>query len=181
MKIKFRGPRYETILRLSRPNTRYGRGYEPPSYDFPIAFKCLPLERYKVPRKLRKICSIGIPKLSQPRVVFAKYVRPKEAAPPYPPVSPLALRYKATKQLLRIAQPKKKYEDPNVKTNPYEVSKNSQKRLPPRLRRYYSRLATPHHSVVRKNPIPKVPTTTPVVKEELKMCTNLKISPQNTK
>lgn len=123
MKTECRGPRFTTILRLSRPNTLYGRNYVPPKYDFPLSFKCPPVEKYNVPRSLREIRSLGIRKLSKPRIKHPKFIRPDRAGPPYPPVCPLALTYIPTSNVLLLAQPKKMYVDPNLRENPYAISK----------------------------------------------------------
>lgn len=158
MKTKYPGPRYATILRLSRPNTTYGRNYVPPKYDFQLAFKDEPAATFRVPRALRKIRSMGIPKLATPRVKHAKFVRgERHHAPPYPPVCPFALTYVPTENILRMSQPKRTYVDPNERLNPYAVSKKSLRPLRPKLKRFFSRLARPRQNSNKPRPKPAEP------------------------
>lgn len=144
MPRRTRGPRYSTILRLSRPNTKYGNDYVPPDYDFLRAFVSLPVVKYDVPRKLLKIRTMGIRRLAMPHQTRPKFIRPV-IDERYPAVCPAALKYKPTRRLLVIARPKKKYVDPNLRKNPYEVPKRSLKPLVPRLEKIFKRLATPQH------------------------------------
>lgn len=144
-KTRHPGPRYSAILRLSRPNTMFGREYVPPPQDFQLVPKFEPLVKFKLPPNLKKVRSTGIEFLAepQPRLKSTKFIRPETPSPPYQPVSREALKYEPTEKMLQLAKPKKQFIDPNLRLYPFEVSKKAKRPISPYLLSYLTVLATP--------------------------------------